>query len=71
MIAGEECDTRWHVDDHCLKKATAIDEENDKEREKEKERGLSHRDKTKMRLKCQMSHSRSSETVSFKMFLLA
>lgn len=32
MIAGEECDTRWHEDDHCLKKGTAIDGENDRER---------------------------------------
>jgi len=42
-----------------FKKGTAIDGENDRERVRE--RGLSNRDKTKMRLKCQMSHSRSIE----------
>lgn len=67
MIAEEECDTRWHKDDHCLKKGTAIDGENDRERESEP----SCRDETKMRLKCQMSHSRSSETASRNMFPLA
>lgn len=62
MIAEEECDTRWHEDDHCLKKGTAIDGENDRERVSRA---------AEMRLKCQMSHTRTSETASRDMFPLA
>ncbi len=62
MIAVEECDTRWHKDDHCLKKGTAIDGENDRE---------SVSRAAESRLKCQMSHSRTSETASRNMFPLA